>query len=108
MPRTKVVRYGTHSFGQVYDTGSDWFTPGRHAKVTPWWHHPNHNYEGRHRGDYQFRLTHSGLPVIALPYGLRSVRITPYLDAAETQFGEPTVVTLPNVSIIDVDFKGYL
>jgi len=21
----------------------------------PWWHHPSHNYEGRHRGIYRYR-----------------------------------------------------
>lgn len=20
----------------------------------PWWYHPNHNYEGKHRGTYRF------------------------------------------------------
>lgn len=64
----------------------------------PWWHHPNAHYVGRHRGRYQHTITASGIPASALPYGIRSVRMT-YIDAHGTKlsghsFNLPEVQTM--------------
>ncbi|AVD99735.1 hypothetical protein HWB51_gp077 [Mycobacterium phage Cuke] len=50
----------------------------------PWWHHPNHRYVGKHRGTYQFALGFRKIeltPSVAkpLPYGLRDIKLTPYV-----------------------------
>ncbi|AYN58061.1 hypothetical protein HWB90_gp078 [Mycobacterium phage Fowlmouth] len=61
----------------------------------PWWHHPNHNYVGKHRGTYPY--AHSKAP---LPYGLRSIKITPYVGLTDFDLDEsgfkPIGFTLPD------------
>ena len=46
----------------------------------PWWHHPNANYTGKHRGRYEF--WGRAYPHTAVPYGIRSILIEPYIDAS--------------------------
>jgi hypothetical protein len=46
----------------------------------PWWWHPNHRYEGKHRGTYQYRPDQNGNIPTAIQYGIRSIILKPYID----------------------------
>lgn len=53
----------------------------------PWWHHPSGHYVGRHRGDYQhWEQSPPGTPGKPLPYGVRDIKITPYIDVGDLNY----------------------
>jgi len=66
----------------------------------PWWYHPNHNYVGKHRGTYDYDKTYYKFQRVpegtvpsyftALPYGVRNIKITPYIDANDVSIGLDT------------------
>lgn len=66
--------------GEVWE---DLIPPPGDLPFRPWWWHPS-RYEGKHRGRYAYSLK-----ALAIPFGVRSVLVRPYIDAAGTVLDEP-------------------
>lgn len=82
--------------GEVWE---DLIPPPGELPFRPWWWHPS-RYKGRHRGSFAYWAK-----ARAIPFGVRSVRIRPYIEVLTQGVAGPG--TGPHPVGVDSEGKAY-